>query len=206
MPSPEPKAKIAPFPSRTEAPAAEKLGLTHRPRRNRKSEWARRLVRENVLTTDDLIWPVFVIDGEKRTEPVASMPGVVRYSVDEAVRATEHAVSLRIPAIAIFPYTDPDLRDPEGSEALHNENLVCRACRAIKAAVPELGLITDVALDPYTSHGHDGLMRGEEILNDETVAVLVKQALESGPRRRRRDRPFRHDGRPRRGDPRRARC
>src|SRR5690348_13279571 len=93
MPSPEPKAKIAPFPSPTEVPAAEKLGLTHRPRRNRKSEWARRLVRENVLTTDDLIWPVFVIDGEKRTEPVASMPGVVRYSVDEAVRATEHAVS-----------------------------------------------------------------------------------------------------------------
>jgi porphobilinogen synthase len=164
MPSSEPKAKIAPFPSRTEAPAAEKLGLTHRPRRNRKSEWARRLVRENVLTTDDLIWPLFVIDGEKRTEPVASMPGVVRYSVDEAVRAAEKAAGLRIPAIAIFPYTDPELRDPQGSEALHDQNLVCRACRAVKAAVPELGLVTDVALDPYTSHGHDGLMRGEEIL------------------------------------------
>jgi porphobilinogen synthase len=177
MPSSEPKAKIAPFPSRSEAPAAEKLGLTHRPRRNRKSEWARRLVRENVLTTNDLIWPIFVIDGERRTEPVASMPGVVRYSVDEAVRAAENAAALRIPAIAIFPYTDPELRDPHGSEALHDQNLVCRACRAIKAAVPALGLVTDVALDPYTSHGHDGLMRGDEILNDETVAVLVQQAL-----------------------------
>src|SRR5437588_7155060 len=172
-----PSAKLAPFPSRGEAPPTDKLGLTHRPRRNRKSDWARRLVRENVLTTNDLICPIFVIDGEKRTEPVASMPGVVRYSVDEAVRAAEKAAALRIPAIAIFPYTDPDLRDPEGSEALHDQNLVCRACRAIKAAVPELGLVTDVALDPYTSHGHDGLMRGEEILNDETVAVLVKQAL-----------------------------
>jgi porphobilinogen synthase len=178
MPSPEPTARIAPFPSpRAEAAAAEKLALTHRPRRNRKSEWARRLVRENVLTTDDLIWPIFVIDGDKRTEPVTSMPGVVRYSVDEAVRAAEKAAGLRIPAIAIFPYTDPDLRDPEGSEALHDQNLVCRACRAIKAAVPNVGLLTDVALDPYTSHGHDGLMRGEEILNDETVTVLVKQAL-----------------------------
>src|SRR5947209_17145127 len=123
MPSPESKAKIAPFPSRTEAPAAEKLGLTHRPRRNRKSEWARRLVRENVLTTDDLIWPIFVLDGEKRTEPVASMPGVLRYSVDEALRAAEKTAALSIPAIANFPYTDPDLRDPEGSEALHDQNL-----------------------------------------------------------------------------------
>ncbi|MBV8848220.1 MAG: porphobilinogen synthase [Methylobacteriaceae bacterium] len=173
----KPSAKLAPFPSRAEAPAPEKLALTHRPRRNRKSDWARRLVRENVLTTDDLIWPIFVIGGEKRTEAVTSMPGVVRYSVDEAVRAAEKAAGLHIPAIAIFPYTDPDLRDPHGSEALHDQNLVCQACRAIKAAVPDLGLITDVALDPYTSHGHDGLMRGEEILNDETVAVLVKQAL-----------------------------
>ncbi|GAC1339943.1 MAG: porphobilinogen synthase [Beijerinckiaceae bacterium] len=172
----EPAAKIAPFP-RSQAPAAEKLALTHRPRRNRKSEWARRLVSENVLTTDDLIWPIFVIDGEKRMQPVASMPGVLRYSVDEAVRAAEKAAALRIPAIAIFPYTDPERRDPEGSEALHDQNLVCRACRAIKTAVPGVGLVTDVALDPYTSHGHDGLMRGEEILNDETVAVLVKQAL-----------------------------
>src|SRR5947209_16425082 len=99
MPSPEPKARIAPFPSRSEAPPAEKLGLTHRPRRNRKSDWARRLVRENVLTSNDLIWPIFVIDGEQRTEPVASMPGVVRYSVDEAVRAAAKAAGLRIPAV-----------------------------------------------------------------------------------------------------------
>ena len=121
MPSPESEAKIAPFPSRSEVPVAEKLGLTHRPRRNRKSDWARRLVRENVLTADDLIWPIFVIDGKTQTEPVTSMPGVVRYSVDEAVRAAERAAALRIPAIAIFPYTDPGLRDPQGSEALRDQ-------------------------------------------------------------------------------------
>src|SRR4026208_1024182 len=99
MPSPEPKAKIAPFPSRTEAPAAAKLGLTHRPRRNRKSEWARRLVRENVLTTDDLIWPIFIVDGAKRRVPVDSMPGIERFSVDEAVRVAYRAAALDIPCI-----------------------------------------------------------------------------------------------------------
>ena len=129
------------------------------------------------MTTNDLIWPIFIIDGERRREPVKSMPGVERLSVDEAVRAAVHAAELGIPALALFPNTDPELRDAMGSQALHEQNLVCRACRAIKAEVPQIGLMTDVALDPYTSHGHDGVMRGEEILNDETVPILVRQAL-----------------------------
>jgi porphobilinogen synthase len=153
------------------------LVLTHRPRRNRKADWARRLVRENVLTVNDLIWPIFVVEGENVTTPVASMPGVDRLSVDRAVVAAQKAAELGIPAIALFPYTEPERRDAHGSEALNDANLVCRACRAIKGAVPSIGLITDVALDPYTSHGHDGLLEGETILNDETVAILVEQAL-----------------------------
>ena len=154
------------------------LTLRNRPRRNRKCDWARRLVRENVLTADDLIWPIFVIDGERRREPVATMPGVERLSVDEAVRAAERAATLKIPAVALFPYTDPELRDARGSEAVNGQNLVCRAVRAIKAAVPQIGILTDVALDPYTSHGHDGLLHDDgRILNDETVAVLVEQSL-----------------------------
>jgi len=157
--------------------ALKKLNLTHRARRNRKTEWSRRLVRENVLTTSDLIWPLFLIEGEKRQEPVAAMPGVERLSVDAAVRAAVKAAELEIPALAFFPYTEAELRDPLGKEALNPDNLVCRACRAIKREVPHIGLITDVALDPYTTHGHDGVMRGEEILNDESVAVLVEQAL-----------------------------
>ncbi|MBO6756035.1 MAG: porphobilinogen synthase [Roseibium sp.] len=146
-------------------------------RRNRKSDWSRRLVRENTLTTDDLIWPLFIVDGENVREPVPSMPGVVRLSVDEAVREAENAMRLSIPAIALFPNTDPDLRDASGTEALNDQNLVCRACRAIRAEGYNVGLITDVALDPYTSHGHDGIMDGEKILNDETVEQLCRQAL-----------------------------
>jgi porphobilinogen synthase len=160
--------------------AAEKaasLDLTIRPRRNRRTEWVRRLVREHTLSTDDLIWPLFVVDGERRRVPVPSMPGVERLSVDEAVREAERAATLRIPCIALFPFTDPALRDEVGSEALNPDNLVCRAIRAIKKAVPDLGVLCDVALDPYTSHGHDGLVRDGNILNDETVEVLVKQAL-----------------------------
>ncbi len=153
------------------------LDLATRPRRNRKCDWSRRMVRENTLTVDDLIWPIFVTEGEKTRTPVPSMPGVERLTVDEAVRAAEQAAKLRIPALALFPYTEASLRDPQGSEALNEDNLVCRALRAIKAEVPHIGLITDVALDPYTSHGHDGLLEGERILNDETVAVLVHQAL-----------------------------
>ncbi|RTL50325.1 MAG: porphobilinogen synthase [Bradyrhizobiaceae bacterium] len=154
------------------------LDLTTRMRRNRKSEWARRLVRENVLTTDDLIWPLFVADGDNRRAPVASMPGVDRLSVDQCVRDAERAVKLDIPCIALFPYTESGLRDAQGSEALNIDNLVCRAVRAIKKEFPDLGVLCDVALDPFTSHGHDGLMRDDGvIMNDETVAVLVQQAL-----------------------------
>jgi len=153
------------------------LDIAHRPRRNRKAEWTRRLVRENVLTTDDLIWPLFLVEGRKLRVPVAAMPGVERLSVDEAVREAARAVELEIPAIAFFPYTEASLKDEGGSEAFNEQNLVCKACRAIKKQFPQLGLITDVALDPYTSHGHDGLMHGDTILNDESVHALARQAL-----------------------------
>ena len=163
---------------KTAQPApAPRLDLTHRPRRNRKAEWARRLVAENVLTTADLIWPLFLIEGRKTRVPIAAMPGVDRLSVDEAVREAERAVKLDIPAIAFFPYTEASLKDEHGSEAFNEHNLVCKACRAIKREFPQLGLVTDVALDPYTSHGHDGVMAGETILNDKSVAALVRQAL-----------------------------
>ncbi len=156
---------------------APRLEIAHRPRRNRKAEWARRLVCENVLSTNDLIWPLFLIEGKRTRVPVAAMPGVERLSVDEAVREAERAVKLEIPAIAFFPYTEASLKDEGGSEAFNEQNLVCKACRAIKREFPQLGLITDVALDPYTSHGHDGLMSGETIMNDATVGALVRQAL-----------------------------
>jgi porphobilinogen synthase len=135
------------------------------------------MVRENILTTNDLIWPIFLLDGQNRREPVLSMPGVERMSVDIAVTEAENAAKLGIPVIALFPFTDPAKRDPDGSEALNANNLVCQACRAIKAVVPNIGIMTDVALDPYTSHGHDGLLSGETILNDETVRVLTRQAI-----------------------------
>src|SRR5438874_7409775 len=159
-------------PRREPAVGTASLDLTVRPRRNRKAEWARRLVRENVLTTDDLIWPLFVVDGHNKRAAVASMPGVDRLSVDQAVRDAERAVKLNIPCIALFPYTDPSLRDEHGSEAVNPENLVCKSVRAIKQEFPGLGVLCDVALDPFTSHGHDGLIQDGRILNDETVAVL----------------------------------
>jgi porphobilinogen synthase len=164
-------------PRRQTALASTPLDLAIRPRRNRKAEWARRLVRENVLTTDDLIWPMFVVDGHNTRTPVASMPGVDRLTVDQAVRDAERAMKLNIPCIALFPYTEPSLRDEDGSEALNPNNLVCQSVRAIKKEFPELGVLCDVALDPFTSHGHDGLIEDGKILNDETVAVLVRQAL-----------------------------
>src|SRR6478609_8109638 len=169
----ESRVRVVPAEARDQA--APQLDLTTRPRRNRRTEWARRMVRENVLTTDDLIWPMFVSEG--RRAAVASMPGVERMPVEDIVRAVEHAAKLTIPCVALFPYTDPNLRDEHGSEALNADNLVCQALRAIKKAVPEVGVLCDVALDPYTSHGHDGLMHDGTILNDETVAVLVRQAL-----------------------------
>jgi len=153
------------------------LDLTVRMRRNRRADWARRMVRENVLTADDLIWPLFVMDGENARQPVASMPGVERLSVDQVAREAARAAELDIPCIALFPYTDPALRDETGSEALNPDNLVCRAIRAIKKEAPGIGVLCDVALDPFTSHGHDGLLRDGVILNDETVAMLVRQAL-----------------------------
>jgi porphobilinogen synthase len=153
------------------------LGLTVRLRRNRRNEWTRRIVREHVLTTDDLISPIFIMDGKSARQAVPSMPGVERLSVDQAVREAERAARLSIPCIALFPYTDPALRDETGSEALNPDNLVCQAIRAIKKEVPDVGILCDVALDPFTSHGHDGLLHDGEILNDETVAVLVQQAL-----------------------------
>jgi porphobilinogen synthase len=165
------------LPVEADAPSGHRLDLAIRPRRNRRAEWARRLVREHVLTTDDLIWPLFVVDGTNVRAAVASMPDVERLSVDQAVRAAERAANLAIPCLALFPYTDPDKRDDTGSEALNAENLVCQAIRAIKKEVPDIGVLCDVALDPYTSHGHDGLIRDGVILNDETVAVLVRQAL-----------------------------
>jgi porphobilinogen synthase len=167
------EARLAPV----ESKAARRLDLAVRPRRNRKAEWTRRLVAENVLTTDDLIWPLFLVDGTNARAPVASMPGVERLSVDQAVRDAERAARLAIPCLALFPYTDPQRRDADGSEALNPDNLVCRAIRAIKKEVPQVGILCDVALDPYTSHGHDGLLRGGTIVNDETVEVLVRQAL-----------------------------
>ncbi|MET0606283.1 MAG: porphobilinogen synthase [Beijerinckiaceae bacterium] len=146
-------------------------------RRNRKADWSRRLVAENVLTVADLIWPVFVREGSGLREPVGSMPGVERVSVDLLAAEAEKAAKLGLPAIALFPNTPPSLRDETGAEALNPDNLICRALRAVKREIPDIGLITDVALDPYTSHGHDGLLRGGRILNDETVAVLVRQSV-----------------------------
>jgi porphobilinogen synthase len=171
----EAKTRLAPVEAK--APAKAALDLAVRPRRNRKADWARRLVRENVLTTDDLIWPLFLVDGERTRAPVASMPGVERLSVDEAVRDAERAAKLDIACLALFPYIDPKRRDHDGTEALNPDNLVCQAIRAIKREVPHIGVLCDVALDPYTSHGHDGLLREGVVLNDETVEVLVQQAL-----------------------------
>jgi porphobilinogen synthase len=150
---------------------------TTRMRRNRAHDWSRRLVREATLGTDDLIWPLFLTAGRTVRVPVPSMPGVERLSVDLAVQAAEEARSLGIPVLALFPATDPKLKTDDGREALNPENLVCQAVRAIKKAVPDVGLLCDVALDPYTSHGHDGLIEGERIVNDATLEVLVRQAL-----------------------------
>jgi porphobilinogen synthase len=155
----------------------EKLDLPTRLRRNRKADWSRRLVRENAVTTDDLIWPLFLMDRAEARWPVEHMPGVDRINIDEACREAERAARLGIPAIAPFPYVERELRDPVGSEAVNGDNLMCRAVRAIKKAVPEIGIITDAALDPYTSHGHDGLMAADgRILNDASVGILARQA------------------------------
>jgi porphobilinogen synthase len=147
-------------------------------RRLRRHDWSRRLVRENTLTVDDLIWPLFVREGRGEREAIASMPGVERLSVDLIVEAVGEAASLGIPAVALFPATDPQLKTPECEEAVNPENLVCRAVRAVKEAHGDkIGVICDVALDPYSSHGQDGLVRDGYVVNDETVDLLCRQAI-----------------------------
>ena len=151
---------------------------TTRLRRNRSTRFIRQLVSENKIDTSDLIYPMFLIDGKNKIEPIDSMPGIVRHSLDNFLKEAEEVYKLGIPAIAIFPNIEASLRDAEGSEATNREGLVPKAVREIKKHLPELGVMTDVALDPYTNHGHDGLLSDSGyILNDETVKVLCEQAL-----------------------------
>jgi porphobilinogen synthase len=159
------------------APIAAPFPAT-RLRRNRRDPWSRRLVAEHRLDTADLIWPVFVLEGRERREPVTSMPGVERLSIDLLLTAVREAAALGIPAVALFPVTPEALKSADGAEAINPDNLICRAVRAVKAALPDIGVICDVALDPYTTHGHDGLIDDDgDVLNDATLAVLVRQAL-----------------------------
>ncbi len=146
-----------------------------RMRRNRRTDWSRRLVREHTLTPDDLIWPCFV-HALPDSQPIASMPGVSRLSISELVDHAGRAAELGVPAIAVFPVLDPSLKTLDGERAWDPDNLICQAVRAVKRAVPDLGIICDVALDPFTSHGQDGIVRDGVILNDETIAALVKQS------------------------------
>ncbi|MGI9400056.1 MAG: porphobilinogen synthase, partial [Rhizobiaceae bacterium] len=157
--------------------SVDEIVSSRRMRRNRRFDWSRRLVAESGISTDDLIWPIFIIDGQNKREPIAAMPDVERLSADLAVDAAKNAVKLGIPAIATFPNIDLGLRDPTGSEILNPDNLINRVTRAIKEEVPEIGIITDVALDPFTDHGHDGILQDGEILNDETVDVLARAAV-----------------------------
>ncbi len=149
-----------------------------RMRRNRRYQWTRELVGEQRLDASDLIWPVFVHGGDEAQVAVPSMPGVVRYSLDAIVDAVGHAVELGIPAVAVFPATDPEKKTPEAEEAVNPDNLVCQALRRLKEAFgTDVGLIADVALDPYSSHGQDGLVRDDYVVNDETLEVLCRQAV-----------------------------
>jgi porphobilinogen synthase len=146
-------------------------------RRNRHDAWTRRLVAEHALSVDDLIWPIFVIEGEGQSVPVGAMPGVSRVSLDRLEAHVAPAVRLGIPAIALFPATPAEKKDSEGSESANPENLICRAARILKKAFPDTGLVGDVALDPYTDHGHDGVIRRGYVANDETLALLTRQAV-----------------------------
>ncbi|MGO7169162.1 porphobilinogen synthase [Rhizobium leguminosarum] len=148
-----------------------------RMRRNRKADWTRRLVQENRLTVDDLIWPIFIVPGSGIIDPIPAMPGVNRMSIDKAVEAAREAAGLGIPALATFPNIEMELRDETGSNSLEANNLINQATAAIKKAVPNIGIITDVALDPFTSHGHDGILRDGEIVNDETVDQVARAAV-----------------------------
>ena len=153
---------------------------TTRLRRNRRTDWSRRLVRESRLTVDDLIWPTFVIEGQGLEVAVPSMPGVSRLSVDRLLLQAERAARLGVPAIAVFPVLDPVDKTEDGREAWNEDNLICRAVRAVKAEVPQVGVICDVALDPFTSHGQDGIVRDGIILNDETIEALCRRWLRPG--------------------------
>ena len=146
-------------------------------RRNRKQDWIRRLVSENTLSVNDLILPVFVRDGKNKVDGIKSMPGVFRYSLDKIDLFLKKAVKMKIPLIALFPYTSNEKKDEYGSEALNENNLVCRTIRKIKKNNPGIGVMADVALDPYTNHGHDGILKNKEILNDETIEILSQQAI-----------------------------
>ncbi len=147
-------------------------------RRNRKTDWSRRLTQENSLSPNDLILPIFIVDGKKKKQIIKNMPEVYRYSIDNIPLILDKALKYKIPMVAIFPYTNPKLKNNYGSEALNENNLVCRAIRYIKKRYNnKIGIMCDVALDPYTSHGHDGLIKKNEILNDETVEVLVNQSI-----------------------------
>ncbi|WP_235200627.1 porphobilinogen synthase [Pseudomonas monteilii] len=146
-------------------------------RRNRADDWTRRLVAENTLSANDLIWPIFLKEGSGNNEPVVSMPGQLRVPLDELVDHVGQAVDIGIPAIALFPATLPERKDSEGSEATNPENLVCKAARLLKSTYPALGLIGDVALDPYTDHGHDGVLRNGLVANDESLEILAHQAV-----------------------------
>jgi porphobilinogen synthase len=154
------------------------LNLPIRPRRLRRTPWLRAMVAEHHLRTEDLIWPLFVQEGQGLVTPINGLPDVARLSIDKIVEAAREAVSLGIPAIALFPVTPADKKTDDGREAFNPENLMCRAIRALKQAVPEIGIIADVALDPYTTHGHDGVLGANgDVANDPTVAALCKQAL-----------------------------
>ena len=147
-------------------------------RRNRKNDWTRRLVQENYLSVNDLILPIFVVDGKNKKESINSMPGIYRYSVDKIPYILDNAVKSKIPMVALFPYTKSKLKNNSGIEALNENNLICRSIRLIKKKYKNhIGVMCDVALDPYTSHGHDGIVSRGKILNDETIDILVKQSL-----------------------------
>tara|TARA_B100001123_G_C15219351_1_gene990570 strand:- start:458 stop:1444 length:987 start_codon:yes stop_codon:yes gene_type:complete len=146
-------------------------------RRNRKTEWSRRLVSENNLSSNDLIWPIFIREGKNIKEPIKSMPGVFRYSLDKIESLVEKAIIRKIPMIALFPHTPESKKNAIGSEALNKNNLVCKALRLIKKNYKEIGLMCDVALDPYTDHGHDGILKRNYVDNDETIKILIKQSL-----------------------------
>ena len=150
---------------------------TTRMRRNRRDAWTRRLVAENRLSVDDLIWPVFVIEGSNTTTDVGSMPDVQRVTIDRLAAHCEAAVKLGIPAIALFPMTPPEIKDAEGTESTNPDNLICRAARLLKREFPQVGLVGDVALDPYTDHGHDGVIRNGYVHNDDTLTILRTQAV-----------------------------